>query len=98
MQLFVVMRADVAARELRFDVLEEFDIHGHQVFGLTVFGAFLDHPNFVVALNNGGFDFANLLGLEDREVDFATENHFARLAHALGAERIGLARPSQGRF
>ena len=94
-QILVVVGANVATRELRLDVLEELGIDGHDVLGLAVPRTLLDHPDLVVSLHDRGLDFADLLGLEDRVVDFAVQDHLARFAHALRTQRIGLARPAQ---
>ena len=94
-QVLVVMGANVAARELRLDVLEELGIDRHEVLGLAVPRTLLDHPDLVVPLHDRGLDLADLLGLEDRVVDLAVQDHLARLAHALRTQRIGLARPAQ---
>ena len=60
-QIFVVVCADVAAGEVRLDVLEELRVDGHDVFDASVCRTILDHPDFVVALDDRGFDLAHLL-------------------------------------
>jgi hypothetical protein len=65
---------------------------------MTMNRAILDHPDFVIALNDLSFDFANLLIDQDADVLLATENGLARLNHTIGAERIGSARPAECRL
>ena len=60
-QTFVVVGRNVAAGEVLLDPLEELHVDGHEVFGLPVLGAFLDHPDLAVALDNVGLDLADLL-------------------------------------
>ena len=59
-QLFVVVRADVAAREDVFQVLEERRVDGHHVFEVPVDRAVLDHQDLAVALDDLGLDLAGL--------------------------------------
>ena len=97
-KVLVVVGTDVAPRELRFDVLEELGIDGHEILRLAVLGTLLDHPDLVVALDDRRGHLTDLLGLQDRVVNFAVEDHFARFAHTLRAQRIRLAGPAQRRF
>ena len=57
-QFFVVVRADVAAREHLFQVLEERRVDGHHVLEMAVNGAILHHHDLAVALDDRGLDFA----------------------------------------
>ena len=94
-QLFVVVGADVAARENVFQVLEERRIDRHDVFELAVDRAILHHQDLAVALDDVGLDLADLLVLQDLDRQFAVQNLLADLRDALGAQRIGLARPAE---
>ena len=94
-QLLVVVGADIAAREHLFEVLREGRVDRHQVFELAVDGAFLDHEDLTVALDDVGLDFANLFVEENGDVFLAVENLLAKLRYALGAQRVGLARPAE---
>ena len=98
MQLFVVVGADVAAREDVLKVLEEGRVHGHQVFELAVGGALFHHPYFAIAFDHLGLDFAQLVVLEDGDGKFAVEDALAEFGDALGAERVGGAGPAEGRL
>ena len=51
-QLLVVVRADVAAREDLFQVLEEGRVHGHHVLEVAVHRAVLHHEDLAVALDD----------------------------------------------
>ena len=64
-QLFVVVRADVAAGEHVFQMLEERRIDRHQVFEVAVHRAFLHHQDLAVALDDVGLDLADLLVQQD---------------------------------
>ena len=97
-ELLVVVRADVAARERLLEVLEERRVHRHHVFEVAVDRAILDHQDLAVALDDGGLDLADLLVEEDLVVALAVEDLLARLAHADRAERVGLARPAERRL
>ena len=97
-QGFVVVRGNVAARELLFDPLEELGVHGHQVFVLAVDGALLHHPDLAVALDNLRLDLADLLVHQVGPVLLAIDDRFARFFHAVRAERVGRARPAERRL
>ncbi len=94
-QLFVVVGANVAAREHVFQVLEERRIGGHHVFEVSVDGAVLHHQDLAVALDDGRLDFANLLVAQDFDRQLAVEDLLADFRDALRAQRIGLARPAE---
>ena len=49
---FVVVGADVAAREDLLQVLEERGVDGHDVFEVAVAGAVLHHQDLAVALDD----------------------------------------------
>jgi hypothetical protein len=97
-QLLVVVRAHVGARERFFEVLEEGRVHRHDVFEVAVQRAILDHQDLAVALDDLGFDFADLFGEQDRVVALAVEDFLAGFTHADRTERIGLARPAERRL
>ena len=97
-QLLVVVRAHVAARERVFEVLEEGRVHGHHVLEMAVLRAVLDHQDLAVALDDLRLDLADLLVQQDLVVTLAIEDLLARFAHAHGAQRVGLARPAERRL
>jgi hypothetical protein len=97
-QLFVVVRGDVAAGENVFEVPGEFGVDRHHVFELAVLRAFLDHQDFAVALDDGGFDLADLFVHEHFVRQMAVENLLANFRHTLRTERIGGAGPAQRRL
>ncbi len=97
-QLLVVVRADVAAREHLFEVLEERGVDGHRVFEVPVDRAVLHHHDLAVLLVDGRLDLADLFVEQGVERPRAVENRLARFAHAGRAQRIGLARPAQRRL
>ena len=90
--------ADVAAGEALFKVLEEGRVDGHDVFKVAVLGAVLDHQDLAVALDDLGLDFADLFIEQDFVGQLAVEDLLANLGDALGAERVGGARPAEGRL
>ena len=94
-QLLVVVRADVAARERFLEVLEEGRVHRHHVLEVAVNRAILDHQDLAVALDDLGLNLPDLLVQQDLVITLAVENLLARLAHADRAERVGLARPAK---
>ncbi len=60
-KLLVVVRRDVAPGEVLLDPLEKLHVDSHEVFSLAVLRAFLHHPDLTVALDDLGFDLADLL-------------------------------------
>ena len=94
-QLGIVVRADVAAGEDVFQVLEERGIDGHHVFEVAVDGAILHHQDLAVALDHLGLDLAGLFGVQHVERRLAVQNLLADFGHAARAQRIGVARPAQ---
>ena len=99
-QLLVALAvgADVAAGEALFEVLEEGGVDRHHVFKVAVLGAVLDHQDLAVALDDLGLDLAHLLVEQDFVGQLAVENLLADLGDALGTERVGGARPAEGRL
>src|SRR6185312_906309 len=97
-QLFIVVGSDVAAGKVVFEVLKERRVDGHYVVKMAMLGAVLDHQNLAIALDDLGLDFANLLIQKDLVRQLAVENLLAALRDALGAQRVGGARPAQGRL
>src|SRR5271166_2505197 len=98
MELLVIVGPNVAAGEDLFEMLEEGGVDGHHVFEVAVLGAVLHHEDFAVALDDLGFDFAGLLVHEDFDGQLAVDDLLADFRHALGAERVGGARPSERRL
>jgi hypothetical protein len=97
-QLLVVVRLDVAARERLLEVLEERRVDRHHVLEVAVLRAVLDHQDPAVALDDLRLDLADLLVEQDLVVALPVEDLLPGLAHADRAERIGLARPAQRRL
>ena len=97
-QLLVVVRLDVAPRERFLEVLEHRRVDRHDVLEVPVNRAVLDHHDLAVALENRRFDFADLLGQENRDVLLAVENLLARLPHARRdtSESVCRGQPSGG--
>src|SRR5262245_7455988 len=79
-------------------MLEEGGVDRHHVLEVAVKRAILDHQDLAVALDDRGFDLADLLIEKDADVLLAVENVLPRLASAGGAERIGLTGPAEGRL
>ena len=94
-QLLVVVRGDVAAREDVFQVLGEFGVDRHHVFEVAVLGAVFHHQNLAVALDDGGLDLADLLIHENFVRQMAVENLLTDFRNTLRAERIGRAGPAE---
>ena len=53
------------------------------------------HPDLAVSLDDVGLDLTHFLMKELRPIRLAARDGFTSFPHALGAERIGLPRPSQ---
>src|SRR5208337_3236709 len=98
MELLVVVGANVAAGEDIFQMLKEGGVHGHDVFEVAVLRTVLHHEDFAVALDDLRLDFAGLLVHEDFDGELAVDDLLADIRHALGAERIGGARPAERRL
>jgi len=94
----IVVRADVAAGEDLLDVPVERRVDRHHVFEAAVDGAFLDHQDLAIALDDLRFDLARLISVKDFEGSFAVEDLLADFGHATRAQGIGLARPAQRRL
>ena len=92
------MGANVAAGEDFFEVLEERGVHGHHVFEVAVDGAVLHHQDLAVALDDLRLDLAGLLVHQDFDGQLAVDDLLADFGHALGAERVGGARPAERRL
>jgi len=93
-ELRIVVGADVAAGEDLFEVLEEGGVDGHHVFKVAVDGAVLDHQDLAVALDDLGLDLADFFVEQDLVGQLAVNNLLADLRDALGAQRVGGARPA----
>ncbi len=94
-QFLVVMRANVAAGEYVFQMLAEGGIDRHEIFEVAVDGTLLHHDDLAVLLDDIGLDFAQFFVLQDLDRQLAVEDLLADVGDALGAKRIGLARPAQ---
>ncbi len=92
------VRADVAAGEAFFKVLEEGWVDGHHVFEVAVLGAVLHHQDLAVALDDLGLDLADLFIQQDFVGQLAVENLLANFGDALGTKRVCGARPAQWRL
>ena len=97
-QLFVVVRADVAAGENLFQVLEERRIDRHHVFEVAVLGAILHHQDLAVALDDLRLDLADLLVQQDLDAAACRPESAGGSRDAVRAQRIGLARPAERRL
>ena len=97
-QLFVVVGADVAAGKHLLQMPEELRIDGDDIFEMSVHGTFLDHQDLAVALDDLRLDFAGLFLQQDAVILFAVDDLLADFRHAARAQRIGFARPAQGRL
>ena len=97
-QLFVVVRADVAPGEGLLEVLEEGGIDGHHILEVPMDRAVLDHEDAAVALDDLRLDLADLLVQQDPVVALAVENLLPGLANADRAQRIGVPRPAKRRL
>ena len=93
-QLLVVMRNDVAAGEHFLKVAREVGVNRHDVFEVTMFLAILDHEDFAVALDDLGFDLADLFVAEDFDRQLAIENLLADFGNTLRAQRVRGTRPA----
>ncbi len=97
-QLFVIVGEDVAAREDVFKVLGELGVDRHHVFKAAMLRALFHHHDLAILLDDGGFDLADFFVHQHFIRKVAVEDLLADFGHALGAERIGGARPSERRL
>ncbi len=97
-QPLVVVRAHVAPRETLFQMAEELRVHGHHVFKVTVLRAVLHHQNLAVALDDLSLDLAHFFVQQNLVGQLAVHNLLANLRHALGAQRVSRARPTERRL
>ena len=97
-QLVVVVRADVAAREDLFEMPEERGVDGHHIFKVPVLWAILDHQNLAVALDDLRFDFADLLVEKNFVRQLAVDNLLADFRNTLRTKRVRGARPAERRL
>ena len=96
-KLFVVVRADVAAREAVFQVLEEGGVDRHHVFEMAVLRAILHHQDLAVALDDLRFDFADFFIQKDFVRQLAVDDLLPDLRNALGqSESVSRGQPSGG--
>src|SRR5690349_7992356 len=92
------MRGNVAARELRFNPLEELGVDRHHVFVMAVNRAILDHPDLAIALDDLRFDFADLFVHQVAPIFLAVDNGFTRFLDAIWTKRVRLPRPAERRL
>ena len=97
-QLLIVVRADIAAREDLFQVLHHRRIDRHQIFKVAVDRAVLHHQDLAVALDDLRLDLADLLIQKNLVGQLAVDDLLPNLRDAARAERIGSARPAKGRL
>jgi len=77
------VRANVAAGNTSSKCFEKTRVNGHQVFKAPMLGAFFHHQNLAVALDDGGFDFADLFVHQHFVGKVAIENLLADFGHAI---------------
>src|SRR5215470_14872218 len=97
-QVFVIVRGDVAAGEIALNPRKKLGIDGHQVFVLAVDGAFLHHPDLTITLDDLRLNFADLFVDEVTPVLFAVQDRLTGFFNAVRTERIGLPRPAERRL
>jgi hypothetical protein len=93
-QVLVIVRADVTARECFFQMAEERHIHGHNVLEMTVLRAVLYHQNLAIAFNNLRLDLSDTLIEQNFMRKLPVKNLLADLRDAFWAQRIGSTRPA----
>ncbi len=94
-QVFVIVRGNIAAGVLCLDPLQEVGIDGHHVFVVAVDGAILDHPHLSVALDDLRLDLPDLFVHQVAPVLFALDDFLAGFLDAIRAERVRHSRPAQ---
>ena len=97
-QLIVVVRTNIAARENFFQMLEESRIDRHHIFEMTVNRAVLHHQNLAVALDNLRLDLTNFLVQQNLMRQLAVDNLLPNRRHTLGAKRVRRTRPAERRL
>jgi len=98
MQMFVFVRANIAARENFLKMLRELCVNRHQIFEMPVLRAVLDHPNLAVAFHDLGLDLAHFFVHQNVDGQMAIQNLLPNLRYALRTKRIGRAGPTQRRL
>ncbi len=93
-ELFVIMGGNVTPRKYIFQMLKKIGIHCHHIFKVAVDGTILHHQDFAVALDDGGFDLAGFFVEQDLVRQFAVNDLLPDFRNALGAKRVGRARPA----
>jgi len=97
-QVGVIVRADVATREILLNPSQEVHVYGHNVFVVAVDGAVLHHPDLAVALDDLRFDLAHLLVQQILPILLAIDDGLAGFLDAARAKRVGLTRETQLRL
>ena len=82
-QLFVVVRVDIATGKHLFDVREKLRIDGHHVFKMPVGGTIFNHPNLAIAFNDLSLYLTNLFINQNAYVFLAAEDLFSRLNYTI---------------
>ena len=85
-ELFVVVRANVAAGKDLFEVLEERRVIRHNVFEVAVFLTILDHQDFAVAFDDLRLNLADSLVQQNFVRKFAVDDLLANFRNALWAQ------------
>jgi hypothetical protein len=98
MELLVVVREDVTARERPLKVSEEVRVDRHHVLEVTVLGTVLHHQDLTVALDDLRLDLADFFGEEDFLGEFPVQNLLPDLRNALRTEGVCLAGPAERRL
>ena len=81
-QLVVVVRPHVAARERFFEMAEKRGVHRHDVFEVSVLRTVLDHEDLAVTLDDLRLDLADFLVEENPVIALAVDDLLPRFAHA----------------
>src|ERR1043166_1573940 len=98
MHALIIVSLNIAAWEHSLDMLKELGVDRHDIFIFTVDRAFLNHPDLSIALDDLGFDLANMLVDEHFVISLAINYLSASFDHALGTEGISRTRPTQRGF
>ena len=97
-QGLIVVGLDVAAGKDLFQMTEELRVNGHDILKVAMLGAVFHHQDLAVALDDLRLDLAHLLVEQHFVGQLAIDDLLADLGYALGAKRIGAARPAKRRL
>jgi hypothetical protein len=81
----IAVRRNVSAGEILLNPFQELDVNGHQIFGSSMLGAVLYHPDLAISLNDVRLNFADLLMQQLIPFDLAINDGFSRFLYALRA-------------